>query len=78
MTRRAGAPACGSGPAGVLVQYTEEPKEAQRSRCASHAGWSRHWSRKFVHNPGLRQGEDHHAALCTNPLAFGADASFLG
>jgi len=22
-----GAPACGSGPAGVLVQYAEEPKE---------------------------------------------------
>ena len=26
MTRRARAPVCGSGPAGVLVQYAEEPK----------------------------------------------------
>ncbi len=26
MTRRASAPACGSGPAGVLMQYAEEPK----------------------------------------------------
>ncbi len=26
MTRRAGAPACGSGTAGVLMQYAEEPK----------------------------------------------------
>ena len=30
-----GAPACGSGPAGILLQYAEEPKEVQRCRCST-------------------------------------------
>ncbi len=64
MTRRARAPVCGSDPAGVLMQYAEEAKEAQRGQ----RGWLWHCSRQFMHSPGLNKihqdlfrvtGEEH-------------------
>ncbi len=52
LPRRARAPVCGSAPANVLYSTLRRPSERQRSRCATHAGWFRCHSKKFMHNSG--------------------------
>ncbi len=39
MTRLARAPACGSGPAGVLMQYAEEPKGHPLAGRTTQSAW---------------------------------------
>ncbi len=50
MTRR-GVPACGSGHAGVLMQYAEEPKARIMHRFSSRSGESAGLARRATEAP---------------------------
>ena len=53
LTRRAGAPACGSGTAGVLYGTSRRPRGTRlRVGQRSQGGWFRCHSKKFMHNAG--------------------------
>ncbi len=51
MTRRGRAPAYGSGPAGVLMQYAEEPKARTMHRSSSRSGESAGLTRRATEAP---------------------------